>query len=163
MKKLICLLLLPFLFSGCQNDDSSLVNQPDEQNNEPVVIAFEQVAKGSFPMALFPFSEGNFAIHNDAEWTAFRTHPATAQVVPLTITPDFTNYTYLAVRHHFHTGTNPDVKINIESVTEMDGTITVKYIKTTYDEGDVVLTIESHPYHMVRIPATTLPIVFEQL
>ncbi len=164
MKKIIYLLLSMALFTGCQSDDGNPVtDQPQETNDVPVAIAFENVKKESFPQPMFPFAEGNFVLRNSTEWAAFLTHPATNQIVSLGVEPDFSNYTYLVVRHHYHPATNEDVDINIQSVTQFEGTITVKYIKTTYDEGDALLLMEAHPYHMVRIPATTLPVVFEQL
>lgn len=174
MKRIFLIALLSVFALSCESDDATVVQpeqqQPPENENpepnepaQPVAIAFENVKKESFPRPIFPFAEGNFVLRNSTEWTAFLTHPTTNQVVSVGVEPDFSNYTYLVARHHYHTATNEDVDINIQSVTQFEGTITVKYIKTTYDEGDALLHMEEHPYHMVKIPATTLPVVLEQI
>lgn len=167
MKKIFYLSIVALAMLSCQSDDSTpliVAEEPEEVIVEtPENITFTEVTAGNFPYAMFPFPAGNFVINSQADWTTFLTHPVLNVPVSINLTLDHALYTYLAVRHDHHAHTNSSVKIYVESVVEFNDAIKVSYVKTTYAEGEAALLIESHPYQLVRIPKTVLPITFVQL
>lgn len=177
MKKIISLAVFSLLFFGCQSDDATVVyDEPEQQqpptdpedNNppaQPVAVAFEEVASGLFQTysSMFVLPMGNYALNSTAEWNAFLTYPTVNQQAPLNVTPDFSTYTYIAVRHSFKSQLNSDIKVYVQSITQFEGTITVKFVRTDAEPDDIMMTIEGQPYQIVRIPHTTLPVVFEQV
>lgn len=161
---------------GCESDDANVVQpqqqQPPENENpepneptQPVAVAFEEASSGFFQNygSMFILSPGNYVLNSATEWNAFLTYPHVNHMASIDVVPDFTVYTYIAVRHGFHSGLNDDVKIYIQSIVQLENTITVKFVKTDLIPGTAVLTIEGQPYQIVRIPHTTASIVFEQV
>lgn len=172
MKKIICILLLAAVFFGCSEDNSVSVTPqqqelPEEEEpneNEPVSVAFEEVARGSYDPGIFStLPGGNYVINTDAEWTAYRQYPQSSMLVQTNIVPDFQNYTYIALRHDYHSHSHPDVKIGAQSVSRLDNTVTVNFIKQTSPEDSPVFTMPIQPYQLIRISKTTDQITFVQV
>lgn len=184
MKKITVLAFAALLSFGCTSDDTTVVTDPativpeqpqdpepqnpEPENPQPVTVEFEEVYKSSFSQGMISVMPmGNYVINTDAEWQAFFTYPIIGQIaVPnpqIELPLDTSNYTYIAVRHSFNADSYEGIDARIESVSSFEGTITVQFIRTSIAPGQTILTLAAQPYHIVRIPKTTLPIVFEQL
>jgi hypothetical protein len=151
MKKIIMVLSIAFLLPNCQDDDVIVTN-------EPVIIEFQEVKKLMHTVpVLSPVSGiGNEYIMNSAAefniLTAFYTPSIFADVEI-----DFTQSTVIAVIDDYRTG--PYYDINIASITQTDNTVLVSVDKTS--EPSELVGVVNQPAHIVRIPKTTLPVVFE--
>lgn len=163
MRKFVFAALAAVLFAGCQEEDTpAQLTDP----SVPVSIAFDEVKY--FDYQAGPFESGlgrNYVLRTAADWSAFAT-PANSEVMinfPFAPT-DFTNYTYLALRHDLHYGGNENaIKIGVESVIKQNDTLKVNYIKRTNGPGDILTLLNSQPCQLVRIPFSTLPVKFIQV
>lgn len=162
-------------FFACSEDDTAplaptqqqpVEEEPQENPNVPVAITFTEVGAGSYPRSPYgtPYPAGTYVISSQADWVAYATYPGPGSTTaPSNSALDFSTYTYIAFRHDFQPSSSPLIKIYAESVIQQNNQITVKYVKTGLPADQPGLAMESHPFQIIRIPATTLPINFVQV
>ncbi|MBP8034591.1 MAG: hypothetical protein KAZ71_08320 [Bacteroidia bacterium] len=162
MKNLI-LIFFSFIIISCNDDDvEPIVVIP----YEPVIINSILVGKGNLA-STEGISQQNIIINNDNIWMDLRNqidalyianglgNYFTETFFEETII-DFANYTVIAV---FDRGySNRGHFIEVTNVTEFENNIVI-----IVEKSSVVNTqnVASQPYHIVKIPKATKPIVFE--
>jgi hypothetical protein len=156
MKKITILAALLFAIAGCQDDDGNVIN------TEPVAIEFADVQKGE--ISGDPLPAANYVINTPAQWTEFKDHINSIYNEDMEIdvfegiTVDFEEYTVLAVLDQ--AWPNGGYSAEITSVIEESGAITASVDYSSPGGGNVT-TILCQPYHVIKIPKTTLPVAFE--
>lgn len=166
-------MLCSIMFFACSEDDATPVQlqqqQPQEEDpneNEPVAIEFTEFMAGSHQRGpignIYP--AGNYVINSVEDWNNYHTYPGPVNSTPVPTTGlNFNMYTYIALRHDFQPHSSDAIKIYAQSVIQQNNQITVNYVKIGLNPGDVGFTIESHPFQIIKIPSTTLPINFIQV
>ena len=160
MKNLF-LLFVGFIIVSCENN-----NEPGPTTIPfvPVTITPSLVGKGNLNG-----SEGvnqqNTIINNESDWNNLKNQidlyyqlfgiNYTEQYFAET-TIDFTNYTVIAVFDQVYG--NGGHSIDITNITEYENNIVVTVENLLTGNANSVIT---QPYHIVKIPKTTKPIVFE--
>jgi hypothetical protein len=154
------LFLVSFSILGCNNDDEQIPTP------YPVTITSTLIGKGDLNG-----SEGvleqNTVINNEINWNNLK-NQIDAQYIAIGLgnyytgnnfeetTIDFDNFTVIAIFDQIYG--NGGHSIDIADITENENNIivTVENLQT----GNV-LSVITQPYHIVKIPKTTKPIVFE--
>lgn len=142
--------------AGCQNDDGGAVN------TEPVTVAFASVQKGE--LSGEPLEAANFVINTPQEWNSFKAVANSAYGIEGYdvfdgVSVDFEEYTVLAmIDQWFGSG---GYGIQITSVIDNGEEINVGADFASVDEGNAT-AVHCQPYHVIKIPKTTLPVVFEE-
>lgn len=163
MKKLLLFSLGLFCFTACQTEDSILVNQ---MQDPPTSIQFQEVFK--YEYANHPETAGTYVINDQESWNTFaagldspftydpETGITTNQLLAVEV--DFSSYTVIAVvdEQHNHGGFD----ITISSVEQNDDTINVD-VEADFPGDGAVTAVLTQPYHIIKIPKTTLPVVFQ--
>lgn len=150
-KKLIYILFIAILTSNCSSTD---------QNEQTTVVTPTLVAKGSlFGSGNENITEQNLVISNSNDWNALTNQMSTSNIYNFPEI-DFLNYKVIAVFDAVKMQGGFSIKVN--SIIETDNAILVSVIKETAidDTGNAVLWIEQ-PFHIVKIPQTSKPIVFK--
>jgi hypothetical protein len=154
MNKIIFALLLVTGFTACQNDD-------DAQSNDPVNLEFEEIAKGQWLGWEFT-PDGTFVINSQVEWDDFiGTVSSNLETINPAITQanvNFNQKTVLVVLDPIR----PVLGYNttITNVTQFTDAVVVDVLRIMHPEDEPGLTETCRPYHIVKIPKTTLPITF---
>jgi len=161
MKKITFIALFVISFTACESDDTTPVT-----NTEPSTIVFEEIFK--FDFAGEDDMAGTYVVNDAAAWQNLKANlnapyinnPETGEDTNMldTATIDFTAFTLLAVVDEMHTSGGFD--INVTDVVEADGIVTVTVETTSQGPGEAT-AVMTQPYHIVKIPKTTLPVVFE--
>jgi len=146
---LICFALL--VFAGCSNDDDTPAFTP--QNITPVLVG-----KGLLnPTPLF--TRETRVITTPAQWQQLLADMETARegiTQDFTETAvDFTAYEVIAAYIVGSSGTT----IDVIDVTENEDTVTVTLDNLRQGATQDV----THPFHIIKIPRTTKPIVFNDI
>jgi len=145
-------LLLAFMVS-CQSDDVSTTDNP---NNGPV--QFDTVKQDI--LSGDAVDSGNFVIKTTAEWDVFKEMANAAYQEEIDafegVAVDFAAYDVIATVDQWYP--NGGHGIEISSVSKVDEGIVVSVEKIGEGNGTTVVT---QPFHVVKIPKTTLPIIFE--
>ncbi|RYD91615.1 MAG: hypothetical protein EOP54_22135 [Sphingobacteriales bacterium] len=111
-----------------------------------------------------PIEAQNVAINSPSEWESFKAYvnsaydDSTPFVALDGIAVDYNAYTVIAVVGPFWQYMGNSVEIS--SVVEANGSVTVSGT-VSYPQDENVMTAHSQPYHIVKIPKTTLPVVFD--
>jgi PrcB C-terminal len=153
MKKIILFAALAFVAVSCQDDEAQAI--------DPVTIEFAQVGKSElYGNGAENIAGGNLVVNADADWQALLTQMATVNPLPegFNADVDFSEFTVVAVFDPIQS--NGGHSIDIVSVTEADREITVDVTNLGPEDGNAT-TVMTQPYHIIKIPKTTLPIVFE--
>ena len=163
MKKLF-LLLFSLMVISCNDDDVAPVVTPPFV---PVVIDPILIAKRNDNGPVEGISMENFIINDNSSWINIK-NLMDAPYIAIGLgnyytenhfsetTLDFTNYTVIAI---FDRGySNGGHSIDITNITEFETTIivTVENLQTGNTSS-----VGTQPYHIVKIPKATKPIVFE--
>lgn len=162
MKKFYFISLMLLTLNACQSDNSSIVNNTQDQS---ATIQFENVLKFEYADA----PQGHFVINDEAAWFTFAEsinapliyNPETGANTNelLTADIDFSAYTVIAVVDALHNHGGYDIEIT--SVARNDAAVAVT-VETAYPGDGAVTTVLTQPYHIIKIPKTTLPVVFEE-
>jgi hypothetical protein len=156
MKKIMLVAALTFAAVGCQNDES-----PNDVTTDPVAIEFAHVGKSElYGNGAENIAGGNLVINSDADWQILLTKMGTVNPLPEGFGADvnFAESTVIAAFDPVQN--NGGHSIDIVSVVEADRQITVD-ITNLGPEGGNATTVMTQPYHIIKIPKTTLPVVFE--
>ncbi len=142
------LFLILFFTLSCSNDDDATV--------APQTIIPTQIIKGQLNYNN-TYGNENIVISNTADWQTLMTNFSTIGVInntPFAETNiDFQNYMILFVIEV----KNSTTTIDITNIQENSNNITVDV-----ENLQVGLTTDvAHPFHIVKIPKTTKPIVFQ--
>jgi hypothetical protein len=160
MKKII-LILVSFLTISCNNND------------EPTPALFIPITINSTLVGKYRLSgsEGvmqqNFIINNNSDWVNLK-NQIDSQFIAIGLgnyhtennfeetTIDFTNFTVIAIFDQVYG--NGGHSIDITNITEYETNliVTVENLQTGNTSSSY-----SQPYHIVKIPKTTKPIVFQ--
>lgn len=151
MKKLICILLITIVAASCTNS---------EQNEQTSVVTPILIAKGSlFGAGEENLNEQNLVISNANDWNTLKSQMNTTNNNNLPEI-DFVDYKVIAVFDILKMSGGFSIKI--DSIVETDSAILVSVVKENAidNSGNAVLWIEQ-PFHIVKIPQTSKPIVFK--
>jgi len=137
--------------NGCQDDD----NNNDSNDNKPINIQFETVMKSSFSGAFYGNGGGNDVIDSEADWADFYKVYTDGKNTKSPL--DYTQSTAIAVVDKLY----PDLghTITINAVVKRNDSMFVTFEKLNNVESNA-LTMMEQPYHIIKIPKTTLPITF---
>ena len=161
MKNLF-LLLVSCIIVSCNNDEP----EPTPPF-VPVTIIPTIIAKRNDKGPTEGISNENFIINDNPNWTNIK-NLMDAPYIAIGLgnyytennftetTIDFTNFTGIAVFDQVYGGGGHS--IDITNITEYENNIVVTVENLLTGNGSSVVT---QPYHIVKIPKTTKPIVFE--
>lgn len=157
MKKHLFIAIFGLVLMGCQSDDST-----EPGITDPVNIEFTNVAKHE----LWGAGEedivgGNLVINTAEEWQGLLQQITSVNALPENFGDtniDFSEFTVIAVFDDLQMSGGH--YISIESVVQTNTTVIVTVDSSMDDEANVTLII-TQPYHIVKIPKTALPVVFE--
>jgi hypothetical protein len=155
MKKFTMFALFFAALAGCQNDDGGSLN------TEPVTVEVTSVKKGEFSGE--PLEAANYVINTTQEWNAFKAVANSAYNIDgydvfEDVSVDFEQYTVLAVIDQWWGSGGYGVQIT--SVIDNGQEISAGIDFASVDEGNAT-SVHCQPYHVIKIPKTTLPVVFE--
>jgi len=153
MKKIMLFAALAFVAISCQDDEAQAI--------DPVTIEFSHVGKSElYGDGAENIAGGNLVINSDADWQVLLTQMGTVNPLPENFASDvdFAESTVIAVFDGIRP--NGGFAIDIVSVTQETREITVDVHYPDIDGGNAT-TVITQPYHIIKIPKTTLPVVFE--
>ena len=158
--KNVFLLLISFIIVSCNDDEPT----PTPTPFIPVTISSSLIAKRNLNGSE-GINQQNTIITNETDWNNLKNQidlyyqlfgiNYTEQYFAET-TIDFTNYTVIAVFDQVYG--NGGHSIDITNITEYENNIVVTVENLLTGNASSVIT---QPYHIVKIPKTTKPIVFE--
>jgi hypothetical protein len=161
MKKLLLLLVSLIAISCTDNDDTPTPVTPFA----PVTINPILISKQRYFDSQGGISEQNLIINDETNWTNLK-NLMDAPYTPYGInfcqqyftetTIDFNSYTVIAAFDKINGGGG--YSIDITNITEYETNIVVTVQKLLTGNGSQVIT---QPYHIVKIPKATKPIVFQ--
>lgn len=155
MKKIFLFAVLALAATGCQDDEANNVT------TYPVTIEFSQVGKSElYGAGAENIEGGNLVINSNADWQALLTQIATVNPLPdgFNANVDFSQFTVIATFDQIRP--NGGFSIDITSVAETSREIIVDVNYPDIEGGNATLVI-TQPYHIIKIPKTILPVVFE--
>lgn len=155
MKKLLLCAVLAFVAVSCQDDE----NTPE---NQPANITFTQVSKSElYGNGAENISQGNVVVNTTAQWQELLDKMTAVNDLPEDFTDtdiDFGQYTVIASFDEVKP--NGGFAVNVTSVVNTGESVTVTVAYFSGGDGTGA-TVMNQPYHIVKIPKTTLPIIFE--
>jgi hypothetical protein len=161
MKNLF-LLLVSFIILSCNNND-----EPEPTPYIPITITPTLIAKRNDKEPTDGISNENFVINDNTIWTNIK-NLMDAPYIAIGLgnyytennftetNIDFTNYTVIVVFDQIYT--NGGHSIDITNITEYENNVIVTVENLQTGNGSNVGT---QPYHIVKIPKTIKPIVFQ--
>ena len=161
MKNLF-LLLVSFIILSCNNND-----EPTPIPFVPLTIIPAIIAKRNDKGPTEGISNENFIINDNPNWTNIK-NLMDAPYIAIGLgnyytenhfsetTIDFTNFTVIAVFDQVYG--NGGHSVDITGITEYENNIIVTVENLQTGNASSVIT---QPYHIVKIPKATKPIVFE--
>lgn len=161
-KNIFYILLLVVSLSGCQSDDNETTGPNNNNNtNEPVAVEFTEIVHGAFyPIEGFP--PGNMVINGQAEWEALVQEMESYDEFALQdadMDVDFSTHKVIVLIDEPHNEGAGQYDIEVGSVMQSEGQIIVD-VQYSVPENAVTLMF-TQPFHIVKIPQSDLPIVFE--
>jgi hypothetical protein len=160
MKKIILAALMIAPFLSCSNDDSAAVVE-EIVVEVPVEIAFENVSNSQMAIPSTGVSttvRRNFIINSTADWNTFvNVYNNTTQFSGFNF--DFSTSTIIAVIDDFY-GEGGGADLNVTSVIQFNNAITV-HLERIPPMSTPLIGFAYQPFHIIKIPKTTLPIVFQ--
>jgi len=155
MKKNLFIAALVLAFAGCQDDDST-----NSVITDPVNIEFTQVGKNElYGDGAEDIEAGTQIINSEEEWQELLQKITTVNGLPENFGNtdiDFSGYTVIAAFDAIQM--NGGHQITITSVIKTGEGLVITADNTTDDGGDATLII-TQPYHIVKIPKTTQPVI----
>ena len=143
--------ILFFVIVSCNNNDEP------SSSFTPQNIPFTLIGK-SYMFSPTNISQQNTIIDNQTQWSNLLNQMNSGVWDPFTTTTiDFTNYMLIAIIDidgRPHTG----YTVTINSITEYENDIVVDFSTNGSQNGFAATT---QPYHIVKIPIQTKPIVFQ--
>jgi hypothetical protein len=159
MRKIIFSGLLLTVLIGCQSDDPQATNG---QNGDPVAVEFTSVGKENlYGNGVEEINESNLVINDAAAWQDLLDQMTLVNDLPTGFGDtniDFTQWTVIASFDQIQS--YGGFSIDVMSVTEEDEQIVVDIEKSGGGQG-AAATVITQPFHIVKIPKTTLPVTFE--
>lgn len=163
MKRILLLLSIGICLQGCQADDPVVLNEPAD---EPVAVAFENIFK--FEYAYNDSATGYHVFNDEVAWlnfaqginSPFDIDPETGESISqlLAVDVDFTSHTVIAVVDEPRN--NGGYDISVQSVVQ-DNEEVIVAVQTVYPGPGAVTAVLTQPIHIVKIPKTTLPVIFD--
>jgi hypothetical protein len=152
MKKIILSMLLVTCLVSCQDDDANAII-----NTEPVAIQFEELQKDRFAANRITNEvRGNYVINTPQQLTSFYDFYQSGNV---SASIDFNQSTVISIVSDKLPGYGETDAFEVQSIIQQNDTVTVN-IHSHYAMDEVKLLMEYQPYQVVKIPKTTLPVVF---
>lgn len=145
MKNLFYLVLSLFVLTGCSNDDNDVIVND---------VQFSTVGKNTLHGGE-NIPQSNFVFNNETDWNNFLTQVNTINNVSGTFNEtdiDFSAFTVIAVVDEIKTSGS---EINIINVMENTNNIQIAKELTMF-----ATTVISQPFHIIKIPKTNKPIIF---
>ncbi len=163
MKKNI-LVLVSFIYFGCSNNAIDPVVATPAVIAYPIVITPFLIGKGENVGVVLGLPQQNTVITTQSAWTSFLNGliwapcPGCDNIISTfsTTTIDFANYNVIVCIDVVRYNANGN-EITIVGINENQNSINVSL---THVIGGLIPSL-SQPYHIVRIPKSTKPIVFQ--
>ncbi|MHA3788105.1 protease complex subunit PrcB family protein [Flavobacterium hauense] len=159
MRKIIFSGLLLAAMVSCQSDDAATTNS---QKNDPVVLEFTSVGKENlYGNGAEDIGESNLVINDNDAWQNLLAEMTAVNTLPLNFGDtniDFSQWTVIATFDKIQS--YGGFSIDVVSVTEGDTQIVVDVEKSSGGPG-AAATVITQPFHIVKIPKTSLPVTFE--
>lgn len=156
MRKIIFSGLLLAAMVSCQSDDAATTN------NEPVLLEFTAIGKENlYGNGVEDIDEGNIVINDNEAWQNLLEHMTAVNGLPWNFGNteiDFSQWTVIATFDKIQA--YGGFSIDVVSVSKEEAQVIVDIEKSSGGSG-AAATIITQPFHIVRIPKTTLPITFE--
>ncbi|WP_294818869.1 protease complex subunit PrcB family protein [uncultured Flavobacterium sp.] len=157
MKRIILAAAMAVSLYSCQDDDSGPIATT---NNGPVAVTFTEIGNQEL-MGSENFEVPRLVIDNEADWNALKAqmdlyNPYSAGFTENDI--DFSQYKVIAVIDELRTSGGYD--ITIASVSRDREQITVHIEHSDSGPGNAA-SVLTQPFHIVKIPYSPLPVVFE--
>src|SRR5690554_4004007 len=149
MKKIFLIAILSMALINCSSDDNN------NESFSPQNIDFTTIGQGVAIVNLMTIEQQNIAITNQTDWNQFlESFPHAAEISETDI--DFNTFQVIVSidEERGHTGH----WLEITEIIENENNITVT-IAT--GEGDSGFESICRPYHIVKIPKSDKPVVFE--
>ena len=160
MKKII-LIIVSVFFIGCNNED-----EPNVIAFEPIIVSPNLIVKKNLNGSE-GLTEQNLVINNTNDWTNFKNQIDTyyqqfsinySQQYFTETTIDFNSFIVIVVIDQIYG--NGGHSIDITNITEFETNIVVTIENLQTGNTSSVVT---QPYHIVKIPKTSKPIVFNKI
>ena len=149
MKKIFLIAILSMVLINCSSDDNN-------ESFTPQNIDFTTIGQGVIIVNLMTIEQQNTVITNQTYWNQLLEllDGAAAEISETDI--DFNAFQVIALidEERGHTGH----WLTITGIIENENNITVTILNGEYDSG---YTAISRPYHIVKIPKSDKPVVFE--
>lgn len=156
MKRIILTAALAVCLYSCQSEESETLNT----NDGPVAVEFSQIGKNEM-MGAENVSEANLVIDNLEDWNTLKSqmdlyNQYSAGFAETEI--DFSLYRIIAVIDEVRM--YGGFSIDVVSVTNDRESIVVDVERSEGGPG-AGATVITQPFHIVKIPVSDLPVVFE--
>src|SRR5690554_1535356 len=151
MKKIFLIAILSMVLINCSSDD----NNTAQDDFIPQNIDFTTTGQGVIIVNIMTIEQQNTVITNQTEWNQFlESFPEATEISETNI--DFNTFQIVVSidEERGHTGH----WLEISEIMENENNITVTILNGEYDSG---YTAISRPYHIVKIPKSDKPVVFE--
>jgi|SRR5690554_936373 len=151
MKKIFLIAILSMVLINCSSDD----NNTAQDDFIPQNIDFTTTGQGVIIVNIMTIEQQNTVITNQTEWNQFlESFPEATEISETEI--DFNTFQVIASIDDIkgHTGH----WLEITEIIENENNITVTISTGEYDSGFESLC---RPYHIVKIPKSDKPVVFE--
>lgn len=149
MKKIFLIAVLSMVLINCSSDDNN--NESFSSQN----IDFTTIGQGVAIVNLMTIEQQNIAITNQTDWNQFlESFPHAAEISETDI--DFNTFQVIVSidEERGHTGH----WLEITEIIENENNITVTIVTGEYDSGFESIC---RPYHIVKIPKSDKPVIFE--
>src|SRR5690606_17474549 len=147
MKKIFLIAILSMALINCSSDDNN-------ESFSPQNIDFTTIGQG-VTTSLMTIEQQNMVITNQTDWNQLlESFPEEIEISETDI--DFNTFQVIVSidEERAHTGH----WLTITDIIENENNITVTILNGEYDSGYEAL---SRPYHIVKIPKSDKPVVFE--
>jgi len=156
MKRIILTVGLAAMLLSCQSEES----EPLATNTNPSSVEFTEIGDGEL-MGSENFEESKLVISNEEQWSALKSQMDTYNHYSEFFTEtqiDFTQHKIIVVIDELRT--SGGYNITIASITQNNNQLVVDVDNTGGGPGNAA-TVMTQPFHIVKIPHTNLPVVFE--
>lgn len=162
-KNIFYILLLMVSLSGCQSDDNETTGPNNNNNtNEPVAVEFTEIAHRDFG-STEEFTVANMVVDSQEQWGLLLEEMIAHDQYALQQTDlevDFSTHKVIVLIDELHFSGAGQYDIEVGSVVQHEGQIIVD-VQYSVPGGNVVTAMATQPFHIVKIPQSDLPIVFE--
>ena len=149
MKTLILIISI-FIITSCSDDD-------DKSTTQNTSISFTEIGKSNLTgNGAEGISQSNMVITNSGDWQNLMTQMNSVNMVTNEFSDtnvDFSSYTVIAVFLEVKTS---GWQVEISDIIENE-----KNIVVSKKEEEGINSVITQPFHIVKIPVTSKPIIFE--